>query len=84
MKLFHVDDPVIRTCFCVELEIEDLRRHALAKIPLLPFSLVVEKWRWNVFAGRIKPDEYNEAWWKLKAIYQGNSVHFDLIFLFDS
>lgn len=42
------------------------------QIVLLPFSLVVTKWRWNVFAGNITQDRYNEAWWQLTLRYQGN------------
>jgi len=44
---------------------------ALGKIAFLPFGLVVDRWRWEVFDGRVKPDEYNEAWWRLKAELQG-------------
>ncbi|NNF51140.1 MAG: M2 family metallopeptidase [Gammaproteobacteria bacterium] len=44
---------------------------ALEKIAFLPFSKLVDQWRWDVFAGRVKPGEYNEAWWKLRTRYQG-------------
>ena len=53
-------------------EIEDLLRHALVKIPLLPFSLSLEKWRWKVMEGKLKYEEYNRAWWALKRKYQGD------------
>lgn len=53
----------------------NLLRQALVKIPLLPFSLALEKWRWNVMAGRIKPEHYNSAWWDLKLEYQGNNSY---------
>jgi peptidyl-dipeptidase A len=33
--------------------------------------LVVDKWRWEVFGGEVKPDHYNEAWWRLREKYQG-------------
>ena len=46
---------------------------ALEKVALLPFGLVIDKWRWGVFDGSIKPDEYNEGWWKLRREYQGLS-----------
>lgn len=49
----------------------NLLRQALAKIPLLPFSLALEKWRWDVMSGRIQPDNYNQAWWNFKLKYQG-------------
>jgi len=46
-------------------------RMALAKVSFLPFGLMIDRWRWGVFDGSIKPTEYNKAWWDLKAKYQG-------------
>ena len=46
-------------------------RMALAKVSFLPFGLMIDRWRWGVFDGSIKPDSYNKAWWDLKAKYQG-------------
>ena len=50
--------------------IEQIRR-ALDKIPFLPFGLLVDKWRWQVFSGEVKPADYNKAWWRLREKYQG-------------
>jgi peptidyl-dipeptidase A len=44
---------------------------ALGKIAFLPFGKLIDQWRWDVFAGRIKPSDYNSAWWALRARYQG-------------
>jgi peptidyl-dipeptidase A len=44
---------------------------ALGKIAFLPFGLLVDKWRWDVFSGQVKPDQYNQHWWDLKKQYQG-------------
>lgn len=44
---------------------------ALDKIAFLPFGLMIDRWRWAVFDGRIKPDDYNKAWWDLRRKYQG-------------
>jgi peptidyl-dipeptidase A len=44
---------------------------ALAKVAFLPFGLLVDKWRWDVFSGKIKPENYNQAWWDLRTKYQG-------------
>jgi peptidyl-dipeptidase A len=44
---------------------------ALGKIAFLPFGLLVDKWRWDVFSGEVKPDQYNQHWWDLKKQYQG-------------
>jgi len=46
-------------------------RMALAKVSFLPFGLMIDRWRWGVFDGSIKPADYNKAWWELKAKYQG-------------
>jgi peptidyl-dipeptidase A len=46
-------------------------RMALAKVSFMPFGLMIDRWRWGVFDGSIKPDQYNQAWWDLKARYQG-------------
>jgi peptidyl-dipeptidase A len=48
-----------------------LLNKALEKIGFLPFGLLIDKWRWEVFAGRIPPEKYNEEWWKLRLKYQG-------------
>jgi len=48
-----------------------LLKMALDKIAFLPFGLLIDKWRWQVFSGEITPAQYNKAWWDLKAKYQG-------------
>ena len=48
-----------------------LLRQAMDKVAFLPFSVIVDKWRWGVFAGDIKPADYNTAWTKLRTQYQG-------------
>jgi peptidyl-dipeptidase A len=48
-----------------------LLRLALDKIAFLPFGLLVDQWRWRVFSGEIPPQRYNQAWWELRAKYQG-------------
>ncbi len=48
-----------------------LLRDALDKISFLPFGLLVDKWRWQVLSGEVRPDEYNQAWWELREQYQG-------------
>jgi peptidyl-dipeptidase A len=54
-----------------EALINSQMRMALAKVSFLPFGLMIDRWRWGVFDGSIKPDQYNKAWWDLKAKYQG-------------
>jgi peptidyl-dipeptidase A len=48
-----------------------LLKAALERLAFLPFGLLVDQWRWQVFAGRITPANYNRAWWDLKLRYQG-------------
>jgi peptidyl-dipeptidase A len=52
-------------------DVDYLLQQALEKVAFLPFGLLVDKWRWEVFSGQIKPDEYNKAWWELRRKYQG-------------
>ena len=48
-----------------------LMNRALDKIAFLPFGLLMDKWRWDVFSGKTKPEQYNDAWWALRKKYQG-------------
>ena len=48
-----------------------LLKLALDKIAFVPFGLLVDQWRWKVFSGEVKPDDYNQAWWELREKYQG-------------
>jgi peptidyl-dipeptidase A len=48
-----------------------LMKMALEKIAFIPFSLMVDQWRWKVYSGEITPENYNSAWWELREKYQG-------------
>ena len=48
-----------------------LLRQAMDKVAFLPFGLLVDKWRWGVFAGQVQPANYNKAWTDLRLQYQG-------------
>jgi peptidyl-dipeptidase A len=52
-------------------DIDYLLQQALEKVAFLPFGLLVDKWRWEVFSGQVKPADYNKAWWELRRKYQG-------------
>ncbi|HKW32577.1 MAG TPA: M2 family metallopeptidase [Candidatus Acidoferrum sp.] len=52
-------------------DIDYLLQQALEKVAFLPFGLLVDKWRWEVFSGQVKPADYNKAWWELRTKYQG-------------
>ncbi|MDH3336801.1 MAG: M2 family metallopeptidase [Gammaproteobacteria bacterium] len=46
-------------------------QQALDRIAFLPFGKLIDEWRWGVFSGAIAPEDYNKAWWELRARYQG-------------
>ena len=48
-----------------------LMKRALDKIAFLPFGLLVDQWRWEVFSGQVQLADYNKAWWELRRKYQG-------------
>ncbi len=48
-----------------------LLRQGMDKLAFLPFGLLVDRWRWGVFDGSIKPADYNDAWTALRLQYQG-------------
>jgi peptidyl-dipeptidase A len=57
-----------------EAVINQQMKMALDKIAFLPFGKLIDEWRWGVFDGRIKPTDYNKAWWELREKYQGLSA----------
>ena len=54
-----------------EAVINQQMKMALDKIAFLPFGKLIDEWRWAVFDGRVKPTDYNKAWWELRRKYQG-------------
>ena len=48
-----------------------LLRQAMDKVAFLPFGLLIDRWRWQVFSGAVKPADYNAAWTALRRQYQG-------------
>nr|XP_006816593.1 PREDICTED: angiotensin-converting enzyme-like [Saccoglossus kowalevskii] len=54
-----------------ETDLNFLMSMALQKIAFLPFSLLVDMWRWEVFAGNVTEYNYNERWWQLRTELQG-------------
>lgn len=48
-----------------------LMKRALEGVASLPFGLVVDQWRWQVFAGETGVEDYNGLWWRLREKYQG-------------
>jgi peptidyl-dipeptidase A len=52
-------------------DIGSLLRLALDKVGFLPFGLTIDKWRWEVFSGAVKPEAYNKSWWDMRLKYHG-------------
>ena len=48
-----------------------LLRQAMEKVPGLPWTALVDKWRWGVFSGATPPSAYNKAWTDLRLQYMG-------------
>ncbi|MFO0619488.1 MAG: M2 family metallopeptidase [Polyangiaceae bacterium] len=48
-----------------------LMHKALEKVSFLPFGKMIDQWRWEVFSGKTRPDQYNKAWYDLILKYQG-------------
>jgi len=57
-----------------EAVLNDQMKIAADKIAFLPFGKLIDQWRWGVFSGKIKPEDYNKAWWKLRESVQGVSA----------
>ncbi|KAG7482030.1 angiotensin-converting enzyme 2 [Solea senegalensis] len=49
-----------------ETEINFLLKQALTIVATLPFTYMLEDWRWRVFAGHIPKDEWMKQWWEMK------------------
>uniref|UniRef100_A0AAQ6ADY4 Angiotensin-converting enzyme n=1 Tax=Amphiprion ocellaris TaxID=80972 RepID=A0AAQ6ADY4_AMPOC len=47
-------------------DINFLLKQALTIVATLPFTYMLEEWRWQVFAGNITKDEWMERWWEMK------------------
>lgn len=54
---------------------------ALEKIAFIPFSYMVDAFRWKVFDGTITKTVYNQEWWNLRWGRQvpGESVGVDVL-----
>ena len=51
-----------------------LMKQALEGVVVIPWALMLDKWRSGVFNGDIKEDQLNTSWWQLRKEYQGIST----------
>ncbi|XP_028617961.1 angiotensin-converting enzyme 2 [Grammomys surdaster] len=49
-----------------ETEINFLLKQALTIVGTLPFTYMLEKWRWMVFQGEIPKEQWMKRWWEMK------------------
>ncbi|XP_012675889.2 angiotensin-converting enzyme 2-like [Clupea harengus] len=49
-----------------QTEINFLMKQALTIVATLPFTYMLEEWRWQVFQGTIPKDEWMQRWWEMK------------------
>lgn len=50
--------------------INALFKMALERVAFLPFGLLIDKWRWDVFSGNATEAEWNKRWWEYRTRYQ--------------
>ncbi|CRL05281.1 CLUMA_CG018154, isoform A [Clunio marinus] len=53
-----------------EDNINALFKMALERVAFLPFGLLIDKWRWDVFKGDVAESDWNKHWWDLREKYQ--------------
>ncbi|KAK6486886.1 angiotensin-converting enzyme 2 [Huso huso] len=49
-----------------ETSINFLLKQALTIVGTLPFTYMLEEWRWQVFQGTIPKDQWMQKWWEMK------------------
>ncbi|XP_007951028.1 angiotensin-converting enzyme 2 [Orycteropus afer afer] len=50
----------------LETELNFLLKQALTIVGTLPFTYMLEKWRWMVFKGEIPKEQWTKKWWEMK------------------
>ncbi|XP_058452884.1 angiotensin-converting enzyme-like [Malaya genurostris] len=62
LKDFVLDD---------DAKVNQFYRSGLGKLVFLPFAYTIDKYRWGIFRGEIKPEEYNCKFWEMRAKFSG-------------
>ena len=50
-----------------------LMQKCLEDVVSIPFSYLIDLWRWSVFSGDTPSEKYNQEWWALRCELQGIS-----------
>ena len=48
-----------------------LMKQALEGVVIIPWALMLDKWRAGIFEGDITEENLNESWWEMRKYYQG-------------
>ncbi|MDC3164578.1 M2 family metallopeptidase [Gammaproteobacteria bacterium] len=54
-----------------------LMKQALDGVVIVPWALMLDKWRSGVFDGEIDESNLNSSWWSLREAYQGINTSFE-------
>ena len=49
--------------FVTESDLNFMFATALDKIAFLPFAYIMDRYRYDVFSGKISTEELNQGWW---------------------
>ncbi|XP_001845716.2 angiotensin-converting enzyme [Culex quinquefasciatus] len=60
-----------------ENDINALFQKALDRVAFLPFGLLIDMWRWEIFANKVEFADWNKRWWELREEYQMVSAPVD-------
>uniref|UniRef100_A0A8C3SM84 Angiotensin-converting enzyme n=1 Tax=Chelydra serpentina TaxID=8475 RepID=A0A8C3SM84_CHESE len=63
-----------------ETDINFLLKQALTIVGTMPFTYMLEKWRWMVFRGDIPKNEWMKNWWEMNVSWVTQSEAFVLFF----
>lgn len=51
-----------------EDNVNALLQMALERVVFLPFGLLIDLYRWDVFSGKVPENQWNAHWWKLRYV----------------
>ncbi|KAF5307920.1 hypothetical protein FQR65_LT06487 [Abscondita terminalis] len=54
----------------IESDLNSLMTMALERVAFLPFGLLIDKWRWDIFSGKVSPEKWNTHWWNYRKSLQ--------------
>ncbi|XP_058122441.1 angiotensin-converting enzyme-like [Anopheles ziemanni] len=62
---------LLKNLFNEESKLNQLYQTAVERLVVLPYLYSMEKYRWGIFRGEIKPEEYNCKYWEMRSKYAG-------------